>query len=293
MLKIFCFTWQTLWGVAESPDSSGEGEVTSATVRLDFIPIQEGKQGELARITLNRPDAANAFNSEMVNALIEAFQEPRISDSKCRALVLSGVGKHFCAGADLVEMGEMGRAGWEVNLAQATQIASLYHYVRECPVPTIALVHGSCFGGGVGLVAACDWAIAKEDARFCLSEVRVGAVAGVILPYLTDKVEVGALRRWVLQARTLTAEEARNVGLVQSIGNEKTVEEELTNLLSGSPEAQRAFKRAHLKMTQHTSTEMAGLLAKMRASASGQEGIQAFLEKRVPRWKATCPKIEW
>jgi len=263
------------------------------TVLLKKLPIEQGKQGYFSQLILNRPEAANAFDSNMADAIIQALNSSEIADSACRGLLLMGAGKNFCAGADLKQMGEMGRASWEANLAQAEKIASIYLALRECPVPTVALVQGSCFGGGVGLVAAADWAIAKSDARFCLSEVRVGAVAGVILPVLADKVAAGALRRWVFQGRTLTAQEALNVGLIQAIGDKAEVKEELTALLAGSPEAQRAFKRAHLDLTRHIGKEMPTLLARMRASKSGQEGIQAFLEKRPTTWRATPPDLEF
>jgi len=265
----------------------------STTVQLNKVALEPGKPGFLVRLILNRPEAANAFNSEMADALVEALHSPLLKDEGCRALVLSGAGKHFCAGADLKEMGEMGRAPWEENLAQAQKIASIYSALRECPSPTLALVHGSCFGGGVGLVAAADGAVARSDARFCLSEVRVGAVAGVILPYLADKVAAGDLRRWVFQARTLSAEEAREVKLIQRIGGEDEVRDELTALLAGSPDAQRAFKQAHLKMIRHVSDEMPALLARMRGAKSGQEGIGAFLQKRSPSWKAVPPEMTW
>lgn len=264
-----------------------------STVLLHKLPIENGQKGYFSQLILNRPEAANAFDSAMADAILVALASPQITDAACRGLLLMGAGKHFCAGADLKQMGEMGRAPWEENLAQAQKIASIYEAVRECPVPTVALVQGSCFGGGVGLVAAADWAIARADARFCLSEVRVGAVAGVILPFLCDKIAAGDLRRWVFQARTLSAAEALDVGLIQNIGDKSVVKEELTALLAGSPEAQRAFKRAHLDLTRHIGKEMPTLLARMRASKSGQEGIQAFLDKLPTSWTATPPDLEF
>lgn len=263
----------------------------TSIVTLDSIPVEEGKQGFLCLLTLNRPEAANAFNSEMIGGLIRALTDSRLQEPGCRALILRGAGPNFCAGADLKEMGAMGTASWEENLAQAERVAEIYRLAWACPVPTIALVRGSCFGGGVGLVAAVDWAIAQPDTRFCLSEVRVGAVAGVILPYLIQKVQTGQLRRWVITAQTIGAEEAYTAGLVQKVSTD--VGAEVARLLEGSPEAQRVFKKTHRSLLPALSQEMPQLLAKMRASTSGQEGVQAFLRKRSPHWKAKVPSLDW
>ena len=260
-------------------------------------------EGPLGVLTLNRPEVSNAFNAEMISEICQHFETITSQGEACRALVIKGAGKHFSGGADLEWMKRSSELGYDENLAEADKLSVLFASLCHLPVPTLAVVHGAAFGGAVGLVACCDFAIALDDAKFCLSEVRVGVVAAVILPYLADKMSPGQLRRYVLTGRVFTSREALDSGLVQRTVSQgrldEALREELELLLKGSPTAQRTFKSLHQgvqkgpfdhwKLQQKTMVET---IARMRVSPSGQKGMQAFLTKSTPDWVAALPK-DW
>jgi len=252
----------------------------------------------VAYLTLSRPDASNAMDGEMIRELTAHLEKVATLGLKCRALVLSGEGRNFCAGADLEWMKRSKDLGLEANRQEAEELSRLFHTLYGLETPTLAVVHGAAYGGAVGLAACCDYVLASEKARFCLSEVKVGLVAAVILPFLHLKIHAGFLRRLVLGATVFDAEEARHAGLVQLVvfdaDRDKVLQSELNAILAGEPTVQRAFKRNHRGLLERDSAwwkEQSRIgvetIAAARTSPTGQEGISAFFEKRKPKWAVT------
>jgi methylglutaconyl-CoA hydratase len=263
----------------------------TAATELRFLAIPGG--GSVAELALNRPDAANAFNAAMIRELIAHIDAvgQAARRGECRALLLRGRGKHFSAGADLAWMQAAAKLTYEGNIQDAEQLTHLFEGLVNLPVPTLAVATGAVYGGAVGLVAACDWAVAAGSAKFCLSEVKLGLLPAVILPYLARKMRPGQLRRHGLSGRIFTAVEAAEYGLVEVVADEPalaaTVRAELGTLLQAGPEAQAAFKALHHyvqqdggKQGEHT----AAAIAKARTSAAGQAGLAAFFAKTPPPW---------
>ena len=251
--------------------------------------------GSVAYVTLSRPDASNAMDGEMIAELTAAFEKVQAMGLNCRALILRGEGKNFCAGADLEWMKRSKDLSLEENRREAQALSRMFHALYELETPTIAVVHGAAYGGAVGLAACCDYVIAHEKARFCLSEVKVGLVAAVILPFLHLKIHAGFLRRFVLGATVFDGEEARHAGLVQLVDYdgdlEKVLKAELASVLAGEPHVQRAFKKNHRRLLERDAAwweeqSRIGIetIAAARVSPTGQEGINAFFEKRKPSW---------
>ncbi len=271
-----------------------------AKATLELKKLKNGSES-VAYVTLSRPDAANAMDGEMIRELTAAFETVRAMGLSCRALVLRGAGKNFCAGADLEWMKRSKNLSLEENRREAQELSRLFHSLYELETPTMAVVQGAAYGGAVGLAACCDYVIAEEKARFCLSEVKVGLVAAVILPFLFLKIHAGFLRRFVLGATVFDGEEARHAGLVQLVDYdgdlEKALTRELAAVLAGEPNVQRAFKRNHRLLLERDGAwwkeqSRIGIetIAAARVSATGQEGIAAFFEKRKPSWAQTMEK---
>jgi methylglutaconyl-CoA hydratase len=267
----------------------------SPSVLLDLKPLRADRPDKLAILTLSRPEASNAFHAGTLREIMAHLKTVAGLGEACRALLLRGEGKHFSAGADLEWMKASAKLTEAQNLEEAKHLAETFVELYRLPVPTFAYVHGACYGGATGLVAACDWAVAEENARFCLSEVRVGVVAAVILPFLAQKISAGHLRRFVLQGRVFTGTEALAAGLVQRVTSaadaDRVLRDELEQVLAGSPAAQRVFKQLHQKVVEAVFDDfdaqkihMEATIAKMRASASGQEGMASFFEKKTPSW---------
>lgn len=246
----------------------------------------------VARVTLNRPDLHNAFNEVMIAEITEAFVELGERED-VRVIVLAGEGKSFSAGGDINWMRKMVNYTLDENVRDADAMAAMLRAIRECPKPVMARVHGNAYGGGVGLTAACDLAVAVESAVFCLSEVKLGIVPAVISPYVMEKIGPGQMRRYGLTAERFDAAEARRIGLVHEVFPTATemdrwIEQVCEMLKSNGPKALAAAKRIL--------TEVAGVpwdevqerttrtIAELRASPEGQEGLKAFLEKRPPNW---------
>jgi methylglutaconyl-CoA hydratase len=214
--------------------------------------------------------------------------------------VICGAGKNFSGGADLDWMQKSSGLSYIDNVKEAEKLSALFSDLYELPVPTIALVHGAAFGGAVGVIACCDWAIAVDGAKFCLSEVRVGLVAAVILPYLAARMLPGDLRRLVHTGSVFDAATARAAGLVQRTapagGADVALKEELSQVLMGEPNIQRIFKQNHRKICEGVEKEWTRHLAvgietiaKARVSETGQAGIRAFLSKQPPEWAIRLP----
>ena len=247
-----------------------------------------------AILTLNRPQVHNAFDDGLI-AETTAALESLADDAGTRALVLTGAGATFSAGADLNWMRRMAQAGTEENREDALRLAKLLRLLQFFPKPTLARVNGSAYGGGVGLIACCDIAIGVEGAKFALSEVKLGLVPATIAPYVVQAIGPRHARRLCVSAEIFDATEAARIGLlhrcVAADQLDDTVECQLHFLAKGGPVAQRQAKLLALRTSGMTAesaeaidAENAGLIARLRVSAEGQEGLSAFLEKHAPPW---------
>jgi methylglutaconyl-CoA hydratase len=249
-------------------------------------------QGGVARITLNRPELRNAFDDVLIRHLRTAFAEIE-KDKSIRMLVLAGNGPAFCAGADLNWMKRMAGYGYEENLADARALAEMLAALDRMPKPTIARVHGAVFAGGTGLVAACDIAVGTPEAKFCLSEAKLGLSPATISPYVIRAMGERNARRYFLTAEVFDAQEAFRIGMLSLlVPTEKldaTVASLVENLLAGGPEAHGKIKAliravAGRRPDDELVAETAKRIAEIRGSPEGKEGIAAFLEKRKASW---------
>lgn len=255
-------------------------------------PVLVTRDGPVARVTLNRPQLHNAFDEALIDGLTAAFLG--FYDDDSRVVVLAGAGKSFSAGADLNWMQRAAGYDEERNRADARALELMLRTIDDCPKPVLALVQGAAIGGGVGLVAACDIAVAGEAAQFATSEVRLGIVPAVIAPFVVRAIGPREARRWFLTAERFGAAEARRIGLVHEVVPTGELEARVAamvgELLKGGPEALASAKqlvRLVEMMPQGGSIRAeatVGIIAERRASAEGREGIGAFLEKRKPAW---------
>lgn len=245
-----------------------------------------------ALVTLNRPEVHNAFDDALVVNLINELRHLEASD-KVRVVLLTGSGKTFCAGADLAWMRRTAGYGRAENLADALGLAELMKTLDRLAKPTIALVQGPAYGGGVGLVACCDLAVAAPAARFRFSEVRLGLVPAVISPYVVTAIGARAARRYFLTAEEFDAAEARRLGLVHEVVEGNRLFERARSwselLLQNGPRAMAAAKEmvravARGPVDEGMLAATAERIAELRASDEGREGMSAFLEKRRPGW---------
>lgn len=247
----------------------------------------------VATLTMNRPELHNAFDDRLIADLTVALRRLD-ADKQVRVVLLAGSGRSFSAGADLNWMRRMADYSREENLSDATLLAGLMQTLNALSKPTIALVQGAAYGGGVGLVACCDLAIATERATFCLSEVKLGLMPAVISPYVVAAMGPRVCRRYFLTAEPFNAGEALRLGLVHevveddaSLGVRGT---ELAGLLvKNGPGAMAAAKTLIAAVAgrfpdEELIADTAGRIADQRASAEGREGVSAFLEKRTPGW---------
>ena len=257
----------------------------------EFETITCSFEDKIATVTLNRPDVHNAFNEVMIAELTEIFKKIA-KDDEVRVVVLTGSGKSFSAGADLNWMKKMVNFSYDQNLDDSLKLAELFYIMYSLPKPTIAKVNGAAIGGGTGLVAVCDIAIASEKAKLSLSEVKLGLVPACISPYVIRKVGEGRCREFFLTGERLTARRAAELGLVnQAVPPEEldqAVQEKAAQLVSSGPEAlamcKKLLKNVPGMEFEKAKTYTADMIASMRISDEGQEGMNAFLEKRKPRW---------
>ncbi len=254
--------------------------------------VFEVGDGTFAELTLNRPHAANAMSPAMLRELDKSLAI--IAKQQHRLLLISGRGRNFCAGADLRWMKESGAMGKAQSVVEAKLLARFFSRLATLPMPVVALVNGAAFGGAVGLVACCDYALASSTARFCLSEVRIGLVPALILPYLLHKVPRTSLARAALTGEVFSAEEAVRQGLVTKVipydDVKKALPEEINALLQCAPHAQVAFKKLLAEISpprqkKHEAAAIATLTA-ARASEEAKTGIAAFFAKQSPPWAA-------
>ena len=257
----------------------------------DYETVLLQVEDAVAKVILNRPEVHNAFNDVMIKELTEIF-EKLSKDESIRAVVLTGEGRSFCAGADLNWMKKVIHFSYEDNFDDSYKLAQLFHLIYSLPKPTIAKVNGSAIGGGTGLVSVCDIVIASEDARFSLSEVKLGLVPACISPYVIRRMGESKAREFFLTGERLDAVKALHAGLVNEVVSakdlDKTVDEKVRQLISNGPEALKWCKELLEKvplMNLDLATDYtAEVIAKLRISDEGQEGMNAFLEKRKPKW---------
>lgn len=248
--------------------------------------------GTVATVTLDRPDVHNAFNDAMMDGIRDAFAALG-ADESVRVIVLRAEGKSFSAGADVNWMKRMVDYTFEENVEDSMHLVEMLQAIRFCPKPVIARVQGATYGGGVGLVAACDVAVALNSAIFCLSEVKLGIVPAVISPYVIEKIGVGFARRYCLTAERFDGAEARRINLVsEAAATETEMDQKIDGMvkaiLANGPQAAAACK-ALLKEVPNfdwprATTVTTKAIAERRISPEGQEGLKAFLEKRPPGW---------
>lgn len=245
----------------------------------------------VARITLNRPEVHNAFNAVMIGELTEAFDNLTRKDG-VRVVVLTGKGRSFCAGADLNWMREIIHYTFEQNLEESRQVAELLQNIYLSPKPTVAVVNGTAIGGGTGLLSACDIALAAEEARFGLSEVKIGLVPAAISPFVVRRIGESRAREYFLTGKRISAHRAREIGLVNEVvplsGLAAAADEVLKLLLTSGPEAVTNCKELLTRIPGMDPGEVkeytARMIAELRVSDEGQEGMAAFFEKRKPSW---------
>jgi len=244
-----------------------------ANVRID-------RDGSVLRVTLTRPDRRNAFDSQVISELAEAF----VDVGKARAVVLSGEGASFCAGADVDWMRASVDLSFDENVADANAMRMMFEAIDRCPAPVVAGVQGHALGGGAGLVAVSDVAISAPGTAYAFSEVKLGIIPAVISPFALARIGAGNARRYFLTGERFDAATALHIGLVHEIADDldSAVERVVGELLSAGPHAARWAKR--LVRERPDGPETARWIAERRASDEGQEGLRAFLEKRPAAW---------
>ncbi|MFA5328907.1 MAG: enoyl-CoA hydratase-related protein [Prolixibacteraceae bacterium] len=265
-------------------DGAGGGSYRYIEVHID---------GPVARVNLNRPERHNALILELISELGQVLDEISGRD-ELNFLVLSGKGRSFCAGADINWFYSSEELSVEQSSEQYKQLADLMLKLFRLPQITIAAVRGNVFGGGIGLMAACDFVLAETNSRFMFSEVKLGLLPATILPFVAKRLSVQSLRKWILTGNLFIAAEAHDAGLVDILCGSNQLKSKITEFISSFSEASpTAFKKAKQLINQVTSGEVditnahvtSGILAEALHSTDGQEGIKAFLEKRKPKWK--------
>lgn len=256
-----------------------------------YATIRVERSDKVGRIWLDRPDVHNAFNSKMIGELREALAAFG-ADGSVRVVVLSGTGRSFCAGADLNWMREIIRFTYEQNLAESLELAEWLYELSTLPKPTVARVNGAAIGGGAGFLSACDIVVASTEARFGLSEVKIGLVPACIAPYVLRRTGEGRARQYFLTGERFDARRALEIGLVNIVAEPEaldgTVDELVGRLVSSGPAALAACKEL---LRQVPGMDVAAvkrftaeMIAGLRIGPEGQEGMAAFLEKRKPKW---------
>ncbi|MDG0831169.1 enoyl-CoA hydratase-related protein [Roseateles saccharophilus] len=252
----------------------------------------ERRSNGVAVLTMNRPAVFNAFDETLIEELDAAFALLG-DDAAVRAIVLAGGGKHFSAGADLQWMQRAAAASQDDNLADARRFSAMLARIAACPKPTLARVQGAALGGGVGLVCACDMAVAADSASFSVSEARMGILPAVIGPHLVNAVGLREARRLALTATRIGADEALRVGLVQRVvpaeGLDAAIDAFTADLLACGPHAQAEIKQLYARfavgpVTADVRELTAGAIARVRRTPEAREGFAAFLAKRKPNW---------
>lgn len=256
---------------------------------MSLIEIE--RDGGVARVWLNRPEVHNALSAELGAALVESLRE-LAADAKARVIVLGGRGPSFCAGADIGAMKASASASFDDNFAEAQRLGGIFAAVAECPKPVIARLHGGVLGGGMGFASACDIAVAADDARFGLTEVRLGILPALISPYVIRRLGDRFAREYMLTGERFDAATALRIGLVNHVAPaaelDAKVNERAGELLKGGPEGQRRVKQLLAKFAdahwEDYRSALPRVLAEVRAGDEAKDGLAAFFEKRKPKW---------
>jgi methylglutaconyl-CoA hydratase len=259
---------------------------------MQYKTIEIERVDRVATVWLNRPEIRNAFNEVMIGELISAFNELS-NEETVQIIVLRGKGKAFCAGADLNWMRDVATYSYEQNLKESLQLSECFNTIYNCPIPTIAVVHGAAIGGANGLLAACDMAICDDETVFSLSEVKIGIVPACISPFVMKRVGEYGSKELMLTGRRINGKEAEWFRLVNKSLPSRDLNDYLDKLksmlLTSGPKAVGHCKvlidQVSNKITlQEALTYTAKMIAEIRSSDEGQEGMAAFLEKRKPNW---------
>jgi methylglutaconyl-CoA hydratase len=255
--------------------------------RIRYAPmgaLRIERDGDVLRIAFARPEVRNAFDAALIAELAEAF----VDVGRARAVVLSGDGPSFSAGADVEWMSASVELDYDANVADAMALRQTLEAIDRCPAPVVARVQGHALGGGAGLVACVDIAVAAEDAVFAFSEVKLGIVPAVISPFALAKIGPSAARRYFVTGERFDAATALRIGLVHEVAADLdgAVDRIVAELRSAGPRAARAAKRLVLDAPLD-GLETASRIAERRISNEGQEGLRAFLERRRPSWSAS------
>lgn len=246
----------------------------------------------VATVTLNRPDVNNAYNGEMVEALLDGIGSLK-ANPDVRVIVIKGNGRHFQAGADLKWLESVRNQSPEENLAVSMRTTDAVRYLDSCPIPTVALVQGGCFGGGTGIIAACDVVLAADNAMFSIAEVRWGLHAGPIIPQLAAAIGPRNVRRYAITAERFNAAEAERIGLVHSVVPldqlAEAGENVVSSILMNGPDAiaetkEILFAVAGLTMSDGLAESLAKSHSEKRQTAEAEEGLLSFQEKRQASW---------
>lgn len=259
---------------------------------FNFLSVR--REGPVEHLTLNRPDVRNAFNEQVIDEL-QHWADAISGDKSVRVAVLAGAGKVFCAGADLMWMAKMATYTHEDNVRDATAAARMYSALDRLPIPLVGRIHGAALGGGAGLAAVCDIVVAEEQTVFGFTEVKVGILPAMISPYVLAKIGASATRELFLTGMRFDAARAREIGLVHAVvaadALDARVDAYVQEVLSAAPEAIATAKALLRTVRGRPTPDVVSLtaetLAARRVSPEGQEGLQAFLEKRRAKWNVS------
>ena len=258
---------------------------------MELSTVKYEMHNRVAHVTFNRPEIHNAFNATVITEMQQVFDEIR-SDDSLRVVVLTGAGKSFCSGADLNWMRAVINQSFEQNLTESNALAELFYSMYTCKRPIIGRINGAAIGGGTGFVALCDMAIAARSAVFSFSEVKIGVVPACIGPYVIKKIGEGKTRELFITGERMSADRAHQVGLVNKVVDDDQLDAEVEKLtesiLSSGPEAVAMAKQLIGEVPSMTPEQFkpytAEMIARLRISEEGQEGMDAYLNKRKPRW---------
>jgi methylglutaconyl-CoA hydratase len=243
-------------------------------------------------VKLNRPEVHNAFNPDAIQELTKVFSDKEL-EKQYRCVVLRGEGESFCAGGDLNWMKSMVNYTEAENKKDATALFNMFEAIKNCPLPVIALAHGNVFGGGIGLIAACDMVYAEKNTKFCFSEAKIGIIPAVISPFVRKKVKDSYLHEVFLTAEVFGVHRALDMGLIHGFGELRDmyaiIDDKVANILKCGRHAVRETKQllnqTHISSWEQTKEYSISTIARLRVSPEGQEGLKAFLEKRKPSWQ--------
>jgi len=259
---------------------------------MRYTTIEVSKDKNIATVTLNRPDVHNAMDERLMKELTACFKELS-TDDNVRTIVLTGNGKSFCAGADLNWMKNMVNYTREENIRDSGLLLDMYDTIYNCPKPVIGRINGNAFGGGIGLIAVCDITIAIPDSRFAFSEVKLGIIPSVISTFVVKRIGLANMRRLFITGERFDTAYAKEIGLIDLVVNlddlDRKVQEYVEQVGSSGCKAVKELKNLVNKFIEmdekHYKEFTVEKISDLRVSEEGQEGINAFLEKRKPRWR--------